>query len=143
MAVSHIKSDTIADFTGTFTGFNSQGSTTTIAATNVVRPSDWNSVHNQFYTLTGNTTQNTTASGTNVVFAGSGGVSVGGTSDTVVISANPDATISFWQPEIYGATLTSAHANGTLYIRPYEAGNYMDIDYACVVAVVLQHAHDG
>ena len=84
MAVSHVKSDTIADFTGTITGFNSQGSTTTIAATDLVRPADWNSAHNQFYTLTGNTIGNSTASGTNVLFAGSNGIVVGGSTGTVV-----------------------------------------------------------
>lgn len=94
MAVSHIFSNAIADFTGTFTGFNSQGSTTTIAATNIVRPSDWNSAHNQFYTFTGNTTGNSTASGTNVIFAGSGGVSVGGSTGSVVISGPPGYTNS-------------------------------------------------
>ena len=64
-ALSHVKNVTIADFTGTFTGFNSQGSSTTIAATDIVRPSDWMSAHNQFLTLTGNTNVQSTASGTN------------------------------------------------------------------------------
>lgn len=87
MAVSHVKSDTIADFTGTFTGFNSQGSTTTIAATDVVRPSDWNSAHNQFYTLSGNTTNASTASGTNVVFSAAGNLTIGGSTGSLVFSA--------------------------------------------------------
>jgi hypothetical protein len=43
--ILHVKSNTIADFTGTITGFNSTGGTQTIAATNLVRPSDWNSAH--------------------------------------------------------------------------------------------------
>lgn len=68
-ALSHVKSNTIADFTGTFTGFNSQGSTITIAATDLVRPSDWNSVHNQFLTMTGNTAVQSTASGSKIVLA--------------------------------------------------------------------------
>lgn len=96
MAVSHVKSDTIGDFTGTITGFNSQGSTTTIAASDLVRPSDWNSAHNQFYTLTGNTTGNSTASGTNVLFAGSGGISIGGSTDSIVWSVRPELTQSFY-----------------------------------------------
>lgn len=94
MAVSHVKSDTIGDFTGTITGFNSQGSTTTIAASDLVRPSDWNSAHNQFYTLTGNTTGNSTASGTNVIFAGSGGLSIGGSTGTIVFSVQQNRTVS-------------------------------------------------
>jgi hypothetical protein len=97
MAVSHVFSNAIGDFTGTITGFNSQGSTTTIVGTNLVRPSDWNSAHNQFYTLTGNTTGNSTASGTNVIFAGSGPISVGGSTGTIIISAPAAATNSFYE----------------------------------------------
>lgn len=73
-ALLHVKSDTIADFTGTITGFNSQGSTTTIAATNLVRPSDWNSAHNFFQTISGNTLGSSTASGTNMVLGFTNGI---------------------------------------------------------------------
>jgi len=45
LTISHAKSDTIADFTGTVTVGNSSGGSTTQAATNLVRPSDWNSNH--------------------------------------------------------------------------------------------------
>ena len=75
-AFSHVKSDTIGDFTGTITGFNSQGSTTTIAATDLLRPSDWNSAHNFFQTISGNTGGTSTASGTNLVIGGTGDVFV-------------------------------------------------------------------
>lgn len=113
MAVSHSFSNAIADFTGTFTGFNSQGSTTTIVATNVVRPSDWNSAHNQFYTLTGNTTGNSTASGTNVLFAGSGGITVGGSTGTVVISGPLGGTISSYENMVLmAASSILTQANG-------------------------------
>lgn len=97
MAVSHIKSDTIGDFTGTITGFNSQGSTVTIGATDLVRPSDWNSVHNQFYTLSGNTANASTASGTNVVLAATGGLTLSGATGTIWISGPVDNTISFFE----------------------------------------------
>jgi hypothetical protein len=43
--ISHNKSDTIADFTGTVTQFNSSGGTQSVLATNLVRPSDWNADH--------------------------------------------------------------------------------------------------
>lgn len=43
--ISHAKSDTIADFTGTVTQFNSSGGSATVLATNLVRPTDWNSDH--------------------------------------------------------------------------------------------------
>ncbi len=117
MAVSHVKSDTIADFTGTITGFNSQGSTTTIVATDLVRPSDWNSAHNQFYTLAGNTNNASTASGTNVVFSAAGNLTIAGSTGTIVFS---------------GAARESGHApygdyplvagqvgNGTVQVAPH------------------------
>lgn len=75
-ALSHVKSDTIGDFTGTVTVFNSQGSTGTVAATDLVRPSDWNSAHNFFQTISGNTAGQSTASGTNLVIGGTGGIFV-------------------------------------------------------------------
>lgn len=118
MAVSHVKSDTIADFTGTITGFNSQGSTLTIAATNLVRPSDWNSAHNQFYTLTGNTTGNSTASGTNVLFAGSGGISIGGSTGTIVISAAAPVTFSGYSPYADRLLVQGQYGQGTLQFGP-------------------------
>jgi hypothetical protein len=45
LTVQHVKSDTVADFTGTVTVNNSSGGTATVLATNLVRPSDWNSAH--------------------------------------------------------------------------------------------------
>ena len=118
MAVSHVKSDTIADFTGTITGFNSQGSTTTIAATDLVRPSDWNSVHNQFYTLSGNTSNASTASGTNVVLAASGGVTLIGSTNTIVVSAVPPGTATFWWPYNEGVNVAGQQGNATWHIAP-------------------------
>lgn len=121
MAVSHVKSDTIADFTGTITGFNSQGSTQTIAATDLVRPGDWNSAHNQYYSLTGNTTGNSTASGTNVLFAGSGGISVGGSTGTVIISNAIHDKRWQWPPG--NLTVVAAMGNGSFSINRIQVGN--------------------
>lgn len=85
MPISHVKSITVADATGTATGWF--GTTTvTIAASAIQLPSDWNSAHAMLFTLTGNTTQNSTVSGTNVIFAGSGNVSVGGSNGSIIIS---------------------------------------------------------
>jgi len=97
MAVSHVKSNTVANWTGTVTVGNSTGGTQTINATDLVRPADWNSVHNQFYTLSGNTTNASTASGTNVVFAASGNVTLSGAGDTIVISGPANNYVSFFQ----------------------------------------------
>ena len=71
MAISHVFSNAIPDGTNT----------------NIVRPSDWNSAHNQYYTLSGNTLGNSTVSGTNVVLQGAGNVSLSGTGQTVVVYA--------------------------------------------------------
>jgi len=140
MAVSHIKSDTIADFTGTFTGFNSQGSTTTIAATDLVRPSDWNSVHNQFYTLSGNTSNASTASGTNVVLQGSNGITLAGSTGTIVFLDNAQ-TISFF-PAPYPVPLaTSSMVSGTtgnssttfnFYLAPMIVGSEVQYNIAVI-----------
>lgn len=53
ITITHAKSNTIADFTGTVTVSNSSGGTATVQATDLVRPSDWNSVHAQTLTMTG------------------------------------------------------------------------------------------
>jgi hypothetical protein len=125
VAVSHIKSNTIADFTGTITGFNSQGSTTTIAATNLVRPADWNSAHNQFYTLTGNTTGNSTASGTNIIFAGSGGISIGGSTGSIIISASPKVTRNGFNPYPDYVHTISQQGQGTLILDPEDFPDFV------------------
>ena len=75
-ALSHVKSNPVGDFTGTVTVFNSAGATTTVAATDLVRPVDWNSAHNFFQTISGNTAGQSTASGTNLVIAGSNGITL-------------------------------------------------------------------
>lgn len=118
MAVSHVYSNAVADWTGTVTGFNSQGSTTTIAATAIVRPSDWNSAHNQYYTLTGNTTGNSTASGTNVIIAGSGGISVGGSTGTLVISGPAPGTATMWFPYNEAVNVVGQMGQGVMNIAP-------------------------
>ncbi len=69
MAISHAYTNRIPDGTNT----------------NIVRPSDWNSAHNQYYTLSGNTLGVSTVSGTNVVLQGGGNVSLSGTGQTVVV----------------------------------------------------------
>ena len=71
MAVSHIYNQTVADGT----------------ATSVVRPSDWNSAHNQFMTIAGNTAGASTLSGTNIVFQGGNNVTLSANAQTLVFSA--------------------------------------------------------
>jgi hypothetical protein len=123
MAVSHIKSNTIGDFTGTFTGFNSQGSTATIAATDLVRPSDWNSVHNQYFTLHGNTNNASTASGTNVILSGGSNVTLIGNGASIGFSAAGHVTNDKqWQWPPGNLSVVAAMGNGSFSI------NRMQID---------------
>lgn len=112
MAVSHVKSNTVADWTGTVTVGNSAGGTATVAATNLVRPGDWNSAHNQFYTLSGNTLVNSTASGTNVVLAGSGAISMVGSTASIVISS-PVLSTAEPVPFVGNSTNLAAIGNAT------------------------------
>jgi hypothetical protein len=118
MAVSHVFSNAQGDFTGTVTGFNSQASTVTLAATNLVRPVDWNSAHNQFYTLSGNTNNASTASGTNVVFQGVGGVTLIGSTGTIGISAAPPGTATMWWPFNEAVNVAGGQGNATLAVCP-------------------------
>lgn len=75
-AITHVKSNVVADFTGTITGFNSAGATTTIAATDLVRPTDWNSAHNQAVSISGATDGTSSHTGTNFVYGATNGLSV-------------------------------------------------------------------
>ena len=193
--IGHVKSNTIGDFTGTVTVFNSQGSTLTANATDVIRPSDWNSAHNITFGLIGNTNNSSQAAGTDIQFSGGNGVTLIGSGSTVGISVNtgyrasndavglnsaltagplamtinsagislnassaagtvsgftganisgsvtlntsgmsislsglPQATMGWFQPEVWGNTLSSAHANGTAYLRPFLAEDYIDVN---------------
>lgn len=118
MAVSHIKSNTIADFTGTVTVFNSAGATTTQLATALVRPSDWNSAHNQYVTLSGNTAGASTLSGTNIVFQGGNNVVLSATDQTIIFSAsavglNTAQTNVTWTVNSAGISLNAGGYAGT------------------------------
>lgn len=85
MQITHAFSNTVGDATGTITIWNG-ATTSTVAATAVPRPSDWNSQHALQFTLAGNTTNASTVSGTAVPFMGAGYVSVGGSAGSLVIS---------------------------------------------------------
>jgi hypothetical protein len=91
MAITHAKSNTIGDFTGTVTVLNSQGSTATANATDLIRPGDWNSAHAHIITLSGNTSNSSVISGTNIVWQGGNNITLSGSTAadaaTVVISA--------------------------------------------------------
>lgn len=106
MAVYHAKTSPAADWTGTVTVFNSQGSSVTIPASSLILPSDHNSAHNQLYTLSGNTAVQSTASGTNVVFQGLGNITLAGSTGTVGISGHDAFQLS-------GNTSNASTVSGT------------------------------
>lgn len=119
MAVSHVYSNAAGNWTTAVTAFNSQGSTTTIHATNMVRPLDWNSAHNQFYTLSGNTNNASTASGTNVVLQGLGAVTLVGSTGTIGVSV-AGATYNQYAPYDEGADNSNVASNGTYLVQPVQ-----------------------
>ena len=121
-ALSHIKSSPVADMTGTITVFNSQGSTTTMAATDVVRPSDWNSVHNLTQTISGNTAGSSTMSGTNIVYGGTNGIqlsaSTAANAATMWVGNIPNSVYFPRQHPVTGSGFSS-HAPATTYFMPF------------------------
>src|SRR5258708_30915295 len=76
-AVSHNKTLTMADFTGTVTVFNSTGGAISIAATDIWGSSNGNSAPGQFVRLSGNTSNLSTAAAvSNIVLAGGNNVTL-------------------------------------------------------------------
>ena len=82
----------------------------------------------------------TAGSNSLVLFANSPTVTFGMAGNTITASAagggGAAVTESFFQPEMYGATLSTAHANGTVYFRPFELEGYADFDYLMFQQVV-------
>jgi hypothetical protein len=124
-AVSHVKSNTIADWAaGTVTVFNSAGVSATANATDLVRPVDWNSAHNQYITISGNTSGATSATNlTNIVMGASGNLTVSmstaGSAGTVWFDA-PDAyTQLTYQNRQLGASSTTTLGQNTLWLVPF------------------------
>ncbi len=76
MGITHLKSNTIADFTGTVTVFNNSGGTTTAAASDLVRPSDWNSAHHIVFNLEGNTAGSGQVSGADITLVGGNNITL-------------------------------------------------------------------
>jgi len=89
VTIAHAKVDTLADFTGTVTVWGSDGITATGNATDLVRPSDWNSVHSLNFALGGNTQGNSTFGGTDAAFYGGRNITVAG-NGTAMSVIGPD-----------------------------------------------------
>jgi hypothetical protein len=118
MAVSHVKNNIIADFTGTVTVFNSAGSTQTVEASQLVRPSDWNSAHNQYLTLSGNTAGASTMSGSNIIMQGGNNVTLSADGASLIISAGAGGGgmgISAGTQSVSTGTMIFADSNGLTF----------------------------
>jgi hypothetical protein len=102
MGISHLKTNTIADFTGTVTVFNSLGATVTANATDLVRPSDWNSAHLEQLSFLGNTAGVSTISGSNIFWAGGNNITLSASAGSVTISG-PNTVAQSIQPVAFSA----------------------------------------
>lgn len=125
MSVIHVKSNTIGDFTGTVTVLNSAGATTTAAATDLVRPGDWNSAHNFFQTISGNTGGDaSTASGTNLVIGGTNGASVAlstaAGAATLWVDAGGGGGVlrNYFNPQDAHVQVAGQHGNASMHVQP-------------------------
>ena len=140
MGVIHVKSNTIADMTGTVTVPTSNGGTSTVAATNLVRPSDWNSNHSQLFTLSGNTALNSTAGGTNLHLQGAGGISLVGSTGTLAISG-PVGTLVSTVLGPFDGKIPSAHSSfsvgqNSVFIFPAHLESYVSADHVRIPTLV-------
>jgi hypothetical protein len=118
MQIGHAKSITIADATGTVTGWFGT-STVTVPASAIQLPSDWNSKHNLAFTLAGNTTVGSTVSGTNIPIAGTGGLSVGVSNGSLLFSA-PDLVRNNYRPfELGNNTTFSSLGQNSIYFQAF------------------------
>jgi hypothetical protein len=127
VAVSHAKQDPRGNFTGTLTVFNSQGSTTAISATDIVQPVDWNSGHQQYFTISGNTGgDSSAATATNIVTAGNPGAVVAlstaaGKATQWFSRVEPaNVNMSEYEPHNLGGLITnSSLGQNSLYFVPF------------------------
>jgi hypothetical protein len=115
MTLYHVKTQGSSNAAGTatVTVFNSNGLATTAIASNLVQPQDWNSAHNAYFTLSGNTLLTSTVSGANIAIAGSGALGMQGTGNSVVFSS---PVASYWNNnQLMSGNIAQINQNGPLY----------------------------
>lgn len=122
MQITHALSLTVGDATGTATIWNG-GTTSSIAATAVPRPTDWNAKHALQFTLAGNTTNASTVSGTAVPFAATGGLSIGGSNGSLLFSAPQAETWNYFNPQDGYVQVAGQQGQGSMHIQPMQAPN--------------------
>jgi hypothetical protein len=119
MSLFHVKTDPIADFTGTVTVYDQLGSTQTVAATDLVRPSDWNSQHLMQFNLSSNTAGSSQISGEDIIFVGGNNVTL--SADTagskLVFSAANQSVQTQNTVSVLGSTgnISFANSNGITF----------------------------
>lgn len=86
MPITHAFSNALADATGTVTVWNG-GTTASVAASDIVKPSNWNSAHALLFSAGGNTANQSTFSSNDMAFAASGDLSVGFSNGSLFYSA--------------------------------------------------------
>jgi hypothetical protein len=100
MSLVHVKSNTIGNATGTVSVWNTQGSSTTVAASALVQPQDWNSAHQLTQLFGGNTLGSSSVSGTDLLWAAGNNITLsasqGASIATVTIQGPPN--LSTWMP---------------------------------------------
>ena len=97
MAIRHVYSQTVADGT----------------ATSVVRPSDWNSVHNQTLFIAGNTAGASSISGSDVYWAGGNNITLSANGSTVSVVGAAQTVQTQPTGAIAGTGFTSTTTTGT------------------------------
>lgn len=129
MQIIHAKSITIADATGTATGWFG-ATTVSVPATALQRPSDWNSAHNLGLTLAGgNTTQNSTWTGTNLSYSAAGAMTLGLNGNTLLFSAGK--ILSFYAAHSDKVWIAGQYGGGTMQIQPMYIP-YLSFDRLCI-----------
>ena len=119
MPIDHPKAITIADFgAGAVTVYDSKGSTTTVNATDMVRPVDWNSAHDIIYNLGGNTLGTSQVSGSDIYWAGGNNITLEGNGSTVSIHGYPGFTAASFQNRQIGLSSAVALGQNNLWLAP-------------------------
>ena len=138
MPVSHVKNNSIADWAATtVTVANSTGGTNTINASDLVRPSDWNSAHNEIRYVSGNTVGDTSAiTATNIVYAGRNGmelyVSTAASAATIYWD-NDGLPMKVYEPDLYqSGTAWSSHPPASTYFMYFSLQNAVAFNKAWV-----------
>ena len=118
LSVSHAQSLTQADFTGTVTVFNSSGGTISALATNLVRPSAWNSQHSVAGTLQA-------ADMASLLTVAANGMTMTTSTNGITIG-NLDA--EFYEPFVFAATNSTATnpGIGTWYVDPFQMPQWIE-----------------